>query len=202
MQLNITGPDYKQQTIAAQFLGYRPGITLLAYVLKKPLIAIQRESKVSVRIGLQSAIIQFDSVIEHIFEQPFFYMHLRYPPSVVVEQQLRQSPRFDLDTPLKASAEGAVGRVEVSGRLLDISSNGARIAFKEQLFAEKVTLSSMVFVVGMEQELNVIATVKSVASTADSAAEFVYGARFIDVSPAQKLLLQALCYELQAATPS
>lgn len=200
MQLTITGADYKSQTVPAQLMGYRTGVTLLAYAPKKLLTPIQRLAKVSARVGLQSAIVQFDSVVEHISELPFYYLHLKYPDAVVIEQQLRRCPRFDFDAPVSAGAPDNADGNPVAGRFADISLNGARIAFDQQLTAQEVTLSATVFVVGAEQQLNVKAKIQSVAAPAaeGSTKAFVYGAAFIDISPAQKLLLQALCYELQA----
>lgn len=200
MQLNITGHDYKPLTLPAQLLGYRSGATLLAYLAKKPAIAIQRDAKVSVRAGLQSAIIQFDSVIEHTSEYPYFYLHLKYPGAVVIEQQLRRFPRFELDASVNATVAGAQDGTVFAGRIVDISLNGARLVFEQKLPAQEITLSSTIFVVGGQQQLSLKASIKSVpaASTDDSSTTFVYGASFLDVSAAQKLLLQALCFELQS----
>jgi c-di-GMP-binding flagellar brake protein YcgR len=198
MQLVITGVDYKPQTVPAQLMGYRTGVTLLAYVPKKPATAVQRAAKVSARVGLQSAIIQFDSIVEHISELPFYYLHLKYPDEVVIEQQLRRSPRFNLDVPVTALE--AADKQPVAGHFADISLNGARLVFPRKLVADEVTLTGVVFVVGAEQQLNLKAKVKNVGEppTDDSQKSFIYGASFIDVPSTQQLLLQALCYELQS----
>ena len=197
MQLVITGTDYKTQTVPAQLMGYRTGVTLLAYAPKKPAVAVVRDSKVSVRLGLQSAIIQFDSAVDHVSEQPFYYLHLKYPETVVIEQQLRRCPRFDFDRPVTASA--ADNAATLAGRFADISLNGARIVFDQELPQKEVTLSTKIFVVGSEQELCLKVKVQSVAApTGAASTTFIYGAAFVDVTPSQKLLLQALCYELQS----
>ncbi|HEY3698700.1 MAG TPA: PilZ domain-containing protein [Spongiibacteraceae bacterium] len=199
MQLNITGHDYKALTLPAQLLGYRNGATLLAYLAKKPSVTIQRDAKVSVRAGLQSAIIQFDSIIEHVSEYPYFYLHLKYPAAVVIEQQLRRFPRFELDSPANATVTGKPDDAIFAGRIVDISLNGARLVFEQKLPEQEITLSSTIFVVGGQQQLNVKASIKSVPATStDDSSTFVYGASFLDVSAAQKLLLQALCFELQS----
>lgn len=199
MQLNVTGNDYKPLTLAAQLLGYRSGFTILVYLAKKPPAPAQRDAKVSVRAGLQSAIIQFDSVIEHVFEHPYFHLHLKYPDAVVIEQQLRRFPRFEIDAPVTATIANKPDD-SFAGRLVDISLNGARLVFDQKIPAQEITLSSTIFVVGGQQQLSVKATLKSVpaASQDESSATFVYGASFMDVSATQKLLLQALCYELQS----
>lgn len=195
LQLTIIGSDYKSIALPAQLLGYRANVTLLAALAKKPPATIHRGAKVSVRVGLQSAIIQFDSVIEHIAEHPYFYFHLQYPTEVVIEKQLRQAPRFELEAPVSAIVDGSTNAIK--GHIVDISLNGARIIFDEEITAKEVTLSSMLFVVGGKQELNLKASLKRV--TTDSLDEYVYGVSFIAISAAQKLLLQALCYELQSA---
>jgi len=203
MQLNITGHDYKPMTLPAQLLGYRSGFTLLVYLAKKPIVPVQRDAKVSVRAGLQSAIIQFYSVVEYIFEAPYFHLHLKYPDAIVVEQQLRRCPRFELDAPVSATIASQPDDA-INGRIVDISLNGARVVFYQKLPAEEITLTSTIFVVGSQQQLSVKATIKHIptASTDDSMATFVYGASFIDISATQKLLLQALCYELQSTEES
>lgn len=200
MQLNITGLDYKVQTLPAQLLGYRAGATLVAYPSKKPIVAIARDAKVSVRVGLQSAIIQFDSMIEQVSEHPYFYLHLKYPAAVVIEQQLRQCPRFELDEPVSATVHAQTDDRVLSGRIVDISLNGARVRFQEELSAPEVVLSATVFAVGAQQQLSLKAKIQSRSAPApgDSTAFFTYGVSFVDISATQKLLLQALCYELQS----
>lgn len=194
LQLNIIGSDYKSIAMPAQLLGYRTNVTLLASIAKKPPALVHRDAKVSVRVGLQSAIIQFDSAIEHISEHPYFYFHLKYPTEVVIEKQLRQAPRFELEAPVSAIVAG--NENAIAGHIVDISLNGARVIFDEEITATEVTLTSMLFVVGAQQELSLKANLKRVNT--DSLDGFAYGVSFIAVSAAQKILLQALCYELQA----
>lgn len=194
LQLNIIGSDYKSIALPAQLLGYRANVTLLVSLAKKLPPTIHRDAKVSVRVGLQSAIVQFDTSIEHIAELPYFYLHLKYPTEVVIEKQLRQAPRFELEAPVSAMIDGSSN--SIAGRIVDISLNGARIIFDEEITAKEVSLTSMLFVVGGKQELNLNASLKRV--TTDSLDEYVYGVSFIATSAAQKLLLQALCYELQS----
>ena len=195
LQLNIIGSDYKSIALPAQLLGYRTNVTLLASLAKKPPATVHRDAKVSVRVGLQSAIVQFDTTIEHIADYPYFYLHLKYPTEVVIEKQLRQAPRFELEAPVSATVTDNSNAI--AGRIVDISLNGARIIFDEEITATEVTISSMLFVVGAQQELSLKASIKRVIT--DSVDGFVYGASFIAISGPQKLLLQALCYELQSS---
>jgi c-di-GMP-binding flagellar brake protein YcgR len=197
MQLNVIGADYRSQIVLGQLMGYRSGFCLLVQILKKPMAAIQREAKVSVRLGLQSAIIQFESTIDFVCEAPFLYLHLAYPTAVQIEQQLRKNPRFDIDAPITVSAAGDT----LAGRMVDISLNGARLLLNREMSDQNVALSADVFAVGAKQQLCLEATIKRVPSSLmNDANSFVYGAAFIEPPPAQKLLLQALCYELQSDT--
>ena len=197
MQMEVIGSDYKAQALLGQLLGYRVGTCLLVQLAKKPTTTLQRNTRVSVRVGLQSAIIQFDSLIEYICEAPFLYVHLAYPGAVTIEQQLRRNPRFELDAPVSAtsSADSQVS----TGRILDISLNGARVQLEQELTTPEITLSVAIFAVGSQHQLSLKATVKRISSSlAEAPNTFLYGASFIDVPASQKLLLQALCYELQA----
>jgi len=200
MQLTITGLDYKVQTLPAQLLGYRTGATLLVYLAKKPTVGIQRDAKVSARVGLQSAIIQFDSLVELVSEYPYFYLHLKYPSAVVIERQLRQCPRFELDVPVSATVAANPDNLVLPGRLIDISLNGARLSLQQEISVTELRLTANIFAVGEQQQLDLQAKIQSRSSPASDEAGvgFTYGVSFVDVSATQKLLLQALCYELQA----
>ena len=197
MQLEITGGDYKSQTLMVQLLGYRKGFSLVAYPAKKPVFTIQPPAKVIVRVGLQSAIIRFDSAIEAVSEDPYFYLHLRYPTEVAIEKQLRQAPRFDFEAPISATKPD---NQTLAGKILDISLNGARVSFPEEVQAQQIELVATVFAIGEQQELRLKAQIKSLNKPqpeTEDEIKFVYGISFVDLSSAQRLLLQALCYELQ-----
>ena len=208
MQLTVVGTDYKPQQFPANLLGFRRDVTVLACLGKKPLVPVQHDAHVAVRVGLQSAIVRFESSVQEYIESPFPYLHLSYPNTVVIEQQLRRSPRFPLDLATAVAAQGENARARpVRAQFTDISLNGARLILEKKLPDPSITrviLSSAVFVAGTEQKLQLSAEIKSAPDTREiaTAGPFSYGVSFVDMAPQQMLLLQALCYELQVNNPS
>jgi len=203
MQLVISGPDYKPHTFQAQLLGFRAEVSVLTFFAKKPLLPFHPNSKVIVRVGLQSAIVRFESTVQEYQEHPFAYLHLTYPGDVEIEQQLRRAPRFDLDIPINTTIKTGVSSDAMQGELLDISLNGARLSCRRKLAAvgAKILLFAVVLVAGTQQQLELSAEIKSVSVPKDptSSEPAVYGLTFVDAPLQQQLLLQALCYELQSS---
>jgi c-di-GMP-binding flagellar brake protein YcgR len=203
MQLVIAGPDYKPHAFQAQLLGFRAEVSVLAFLAKKPLLPLHANSNVTVRVGLQSAIVRFEATIQQYQDYPFSYLHLTYPSDVEIEQQLRRAPRFDLDIPIKAAAKTNADSEEVPAEFLDISLNGARLSCARELakVGAKLLLSTTVLVAGTQQQLELSAQIKSVTAPKESHAPepFIYGLTFVDTPLQQQLLLQALCYELQSS---
>jgi c-di-GMP-binding flagellar brake protein YcgR len=202
MQLVVSGADYKPHTFQSQLLGFRAQATVLVYFPKKPLLPLHNNSNVLVRVGLQSAIVRFDSMILEYQEHPFSYVHLTYPADVEIEQQLRRSPRFDLDSPIKVEIKTSESGYAVPGELLDISLNGARLSAAHHLpkVGSKIQLSTAAMIAGTLQNISLLAEIKSASLTKDidPQSPSVYGLIFIDTPITQQLLLQALCYELQS----
>lgn len=203
MQLVISGADYKPHTFQSQLLGFRAEVSVLAYFAKKPLLPLHPNSNVVVRVGLQSAIVRFESIVQEYQEHPFPYVHLAYPGDVEIEQQLRRSPRFDLDTPIKVEIKASNTSYAVQGELLDLSLNGARLSAMHHLpkIGTRIHLSTTAMIAGTLQKLDLLAEIKSAspAKDIDTQGPSLYGLIFIDTPITQQLLLQALCYELQSS---
>jgi c-di-GMP-binding flagellar brake protein YcgR len=202
MQLVVSGADYKPHTFQSQLLGFRAQASVLAYFAKQPLLPLHPNSNVVVRVGLQSAIVRFDSTVQEYQDHPFAYVHLTYPDDVEIEQQLRRSPRFDLDSPIKVEIKASESSYALNGELLDISLNGARLSAMHDLpkVGSRIHLSTAIMIAGTPQKLTLFAEIESVSPTKDieHQSPSVYGLVFIDTPITQQLLLQALCYELQS----
>jgi c-di-GMP-binding flagellar brake protein YcgR len=202
MQLIVAGADYKPHPFQAQLLGFRAQVSVLAFFAKKPLLPLHTNSNVTVRVGLQSAIVRFESTIQQYQDHPFAYLHLAYPGAVEIEQQLRRAPRFNLDVPIKATVKTTVDDAALA-EVLDISMNGARLSCALELakIGKQVLLSAVVLIAGTEQRLELNAEIKSRTGPkhSESLEPFIYGLTFVDTPLQQQLLLQALCYELQSS---
>lgn len=207
MQLNFIGLDYKRYPSDASLIGYRAGESVLVYLPKKPPQVLLRDGiKVEGKFALQMGIVSFTSVIRHICEEPFSYMHFAWPQDVQLEP-LRKYPRFPLDAVLQLMALSAQGitTARLRGRFVDISLQGARINLEKELNStvSKILLTADVTVAGMEHSLELNAEVKRAFGRDEKNAEnpFGYGVSFTELAPPQRLLLLALCHELQGGTP-
>lgn len=203
IQLNFIGQDYKRYPSDASLLGYRPGESVLVYLPKKPPQVLLRDGgKVEGKLALQMGIVSFSSTILQISEQPYSYLHLSWPHDVSLEP-LRRYPRFPMDAPLSLMALSAQGitTARLRGRFYDVSQQGARISLEKELGAavNTVHITAKVTVAGMEHALELRGEVKRAFGRDEKSADFPYGygISFAELPPSQRLLLLALCQELQ-----
>jgi len=207
MLLLIQGQDYKTHHCEAQLLGYRPGESVLVTLAKKPAQVLIREGvRMDARVAMQMGVAQFSTRIEQLCAQPFPYLHLAYPSEIKMEA-LRKYPRFPFlaEVAIVAQTSFGVSTGRMPGRFLDISVNGARIAMAKELSGAvpKLTLLAPVTVSGIDQEMEVTAVIRRSFGRDESLPDkaYVYGISFEEVPPLQKLLLLALCHELQSGGP-
>lgn len=197
MNLTVVCPDKNPQTCTAQFMGYRCEHSALAFIPKRPPFALRQDLKVDVRLGLQSAIYRFASKILVVSEHPYLYVHLAYPAEVTVEKQLREALRYPLDASATCMVQGS--NSIVSCAFVDISLSGARLALNEKLptTASRIRVFLSAQIANAEQRLELDASVKSQPEE-NAESPFFYGISFAEKNVQQQLLLQALCFELQA----
>jgi hypothetical protein len=207
MRLDFVGQDYKSHPSDALLLGYRTGESLLVYLpIKPPQVLMRDGMQIEAKVVLQMGIVSFTSAIQQICEQPYAYLHLDWPLDAVLEP-LRRYPRFPLEVPVNLIALSAQGitTARVRGQFCDISLQGARFGLEKELggAVSKVMLNAKVTVGGMEHSLDVRGEVRRVFGKdekKETGFPFAYGISFIDLVPAQRLLLLALCHELQTGS--
>ncbi|MDB6063348.1 MAG: hypothetical protein JWM78_3451 [Verrucomicrobiaceae bacterium] len=206
MQLNFIGLDYKRYPSEASLLGYRARESVLVYLPKKPPQVLLREGvKLEAKTVLQMGIVSFSSTIQLICEQPYTYLHFTWPHKVELEP-LRRYPRFPLDTALTLTAVSAQGiaTARLRGCFRDMSLQGARIALEKALpeSLSKVLIHAKVAVAGMNQSLELHGEVKRAFGRDEKSTDpnFHYGISFTELPPPQRLLLLALCQELQGVS--
>jgi hypothetical protein len=206
MQLNFIGLDYKRYPSDASLLGYRNGESILVHLPKKPPQVLVREGiKIEAKFALQMGIVSFASTILRVCEQPYPYLHFAWPQTIEVEP-LRRFPRFPFQLPLQLTAFTAAGiaTAKVRGRFCDISLQGARFGLEKELTSvvTKVLLSAKVTVAAMEHSLDLHGEIKRAFGRDEKAADnpFTYGVLFSEMPSSQRLLMLALCQELQSGS--
>lgn len=203
IQLNFVGLDYKRYPSDASLLGYRSGESVLVYLPKKPPQVLVREGvKVEAKFALQMGIVSFASTILQVCEQPYSYLHFAWPQKIEIEP-LRRFPRFTFQAPFQLTAFTAMGiaTAKLRGRFRDISLQGARFGLEKELTntVTKVLLTAKVTVADMEHSLELHGEIKRAFGRDEKATDnpFTYGVSFAEMSPPQRLLMLALCQELQ-----
>lgn len=206
VQLNFTGLDYKRYPSDAALLGYRVRESVLVFLPKKPPQVLLHEGvKLEAKMVLQMGIVSFASSVQQIYEQPFLYLHFAWPRKIDLEP-LRRYPRFSLDAALLLTAISAQGinTAKLRGNFFDMSLQGARIALEKELPEQvsRVLITAKVVVAGMEHTLELNGEVRRAFGRDEKAAapSFHYGISFLDLAPPQRLLLLALCQELQGVS--
>ena len=205
MQLNFIGLDYKRYPSDASLLGFRNHESILVFLPKKPPQVLVREGvKIEARFALQMGIVSFASTILEVCERPYSYLHFAWPQKIELEP-LRRFPRFTLQAPLNLTAFSAQGiaTAKLRGRFRDISLQGARVGLEKELSntATKVLLTAKVRVANMDHTLELHGEIKRSFGRDEKAADnpFTYGVSFNELPPPQRLLVLALCQELQIA---
>lgn len=201
MQLNFIGLDYKRYPSDASLLGYRARESVLVFLPKKPPQVLLREGvKVEAKVVMQMGIVSFSSVIQLIRDDPYTYLHFAWPHRIDLEP-LRRYPRFPLDAALSLTAISAQGipTARLRGAFQDISLQGARIGLEKELSesVSKVIVSANVVVAGMKHTLEIHGEIKRAFGRDEKTTKYHYGISFFELPPPQRLLLLALCQELQ-----
>lgn len=205
IQLTFIGQDYRRYPCDGQLLGFRPGESLLVYFPKRPPQVLLRVGmKLEAKLAMQSGIVGFECFVDQLCSQPYAYLHLTYPRALSLTP-LRRAPRFPFEHALTASAVTALGvtTAHLRGCFIDISLNGARVALDKELtsIVSRVETSCEVSVAGLAQTLELSAEVKRNFEPAPgSGYPYQYGLSFTELSPTQRLLLLALCHELQSGS--
>lgn len=204
LRMNFTSLNYLQYPSDAILLGYLVNKGLMVRLPNKPPeVMLYDGMTVDVRLALQSGIVTFWTTLESEVTEPYPYLHLGWPANVTIEP-LRKSRRYRFSSPLAAivRSSDSIPDATVAGEFRDISLDGSRIALAQKL-SDAVTqldLSATLTVAGMSQALELNVQLKRrfpPVSKADDKLPFHYGVEFGDPSPTQRLLLLALCHELQ-----
>lgn len=204
MQLNFVGLDYKRYPSDALLLGYRASESVLVYLPKKPPQVLVREGvKVEAKFAMQTGIVTFASTLLQVCEQPYPYLHFAWPQKIELEP-LRRFPRFAFQQTFQLTAFTAMGiaTAKLRGCFRDISLQGARIGLEKELTSSvtKVLLTCKVKVADMEHSLELHGEIKRAFGRDEKVATnpFAYGISFNEMPPPQRLLMLALCQELQS----
>ncbi len=208
MQLNFVGLDYKRYPSEASLLGYRTNESVLVHVTKKPPQVLLREGvKIEAKFALQTGIVTFASTLLHVCEEPYPYLHFAWPQKIDIEP-LRRYARIAFQHPLQLTAFTAMGiaTAKLRGCFRDISLQGARVGLEKELTSSvtRVLLIAKVRVADMDHSLELHGELRRVFGKDEKAGEnsFAYGIAFGEMSPPQRLLLLALCHELQSGLDS
>ena len=205
IQLEFIGQDYKRYPCEAVLLGYRVGELLLIYLPKRPpQVTLRVGIRLEGKLALQSGVVRFESFVYELCTQPYPYLPLAYPASVSLEP-LRRVPRFALNSALKVVAYSQLGVATgyLDGNFLDISVDGARVSLGKELSSvtARVDISAKVNVAGTEQQLELRTELKRSFGRSDKGDQgWQYGLAFQEPTPPQRLLLLALCHELQSGS--
>jgi hypothetical protein len=203
LQLDFIGRDYKHYPCEALLVGFMPEESVLVRFHRKPLqVLLYDGMSLDVRLAMQSGIVQFRTTLTTQVESPLSYLHLSWPVALQFEP-LRRNQRFPFQLALEATARSSIGiaTARTAGRFVDISPAGARVALERELSSvvTQLDIAAQPVVAGARQTLQLTAEVKRNfgRDARDERLPFHYGLAFPLLTPAQRLLMLALCHELQ-----
>lgn len=200
--IQLQDPNSKNpERIFVKLIGYRDGKSILVSMPRADgnEIQVQQGQIFIVRLFSVQTAYAFNVTVLDNKITPYPYMHISYPEeleSVVVRTTQRVNVELIVSAqnndPDKASAE------PISAKLADISTGGAKLSTLEPIgeLGDELSLSAKVTVGGLEQYLQILATIRRIDINDIGDKELhIYGLEFRFLEEKDRLVLHGFVYE-------
>ncbi|MFN3397037.1 MAG: flagellar brake protein [Sulfurimicrobium sp.] len=140
----------------------------------------------------------FDSTIERVCREPFYYLHLSYPDSVSTTT-IRHAERVRVNLPVRVTPAGASGAIHAT--ISNISTEGILIDTGEELGKKDEEISvSFHFAIqpnDYDAHIETTALIQNVMLQDNPSGDFTfqYGVKLLKLHSSQAILLQNLIYQ-------
>ncbi|HEY7884146.1 MAG TPA: flagellar brake protein [Cellvibrionaceae bacterium] len=201
LQLQLNNSIGQPERLNSRYIGAVADRSLLFSVPRAAgkIMRFRAGQKIAVRLMVANGIGLFACVVEGQITEPYPLLCVTYPETVKFKG-IRSATRVAIDLPAVAMHDGALGSIQGSGKVADISTTGARLELKQAIadVGDNVRIEMSVLVAGAERTLSLEATIRSRVerSTHEQSLDYpaVYGVEFIEQNPDQLLVLYAYVY--------
>ena len=202
-RIQLQDPSNKNNDrIFVKLIGYREGKSILVTMPRSDgeLVRVVKGQIFIVRLFSVQTVYAFNVTVLEGKVSPYAYMHLSYPEkveSVVVRNAQRVN--VELIVSVQHSDPDKVTGNSVSAKLSDISTGGAKLSTFEPIgeLTEDINMSAKLTVGGVEQYLQILATIRRVDIEEDDEGRqiYSYGLEFRFVEENDRLVLHGFVYE-------
>lgn len=149
--------------------------------------------RVVVRVKLNCGIALFPTTVLFVSEIPTIMVFLDYPRDIKFKQ-IRSASRVDVALPIIGFNQDDPSFSTVVGKIIDISTVGARLKMFEPLGkpGQKIDIKGKFSVAGLDKTLNIAAIIRS-ESECDE--QYLYGIEFCEDDPNKLLTLHAFTFQ-------
>jgi c-di-GMP-binding flagellar brake protein YcgR len=192
----------EEERFVSRVVGYATGKSLMVYTPKSKgrLVLVRLKQKVNVRLFSNTTVCAFTTQIIGICTAPFPYLHLEYPEDIAADA-VRKSRRVSVELSSSIIYQPNDKTSEkISGTILDISTDGAKIAVPAPIgragdilsIVTKVPLGEMVRIVSLQATIRAVLQPKP--GSADGELMYEYGVQFTEVADEHFVVLYGYVY--------
>lgn len=196
IQLLLTGGEEVSYSLDTVYMGC---LVLHSIVVampnEKPDVEIYAGMEISVALNLPTGVATFSSHVEVIAEQPYRYLHLRYPEKIRF-RQIRNSARVRVEMPVRlAKRNSAEDMKSLKSQVIDISTTGLKLVTNNNIgqIGDELMIHIAMYFAGVERTLSIAAVIRARLGSHSEKIEMsnIYGVQFQTMNDEQKILLHA-----------
>ncbi len=206
LQLQLAGEGGRSPRYPCRLLGAISGKYLLVSLprTRKGALRLRNGQRLGIRLMVDDGIIFFSTSIESQVSTPHPIVYLDYPKRVKFTQ-IRAATRVDVNHPVTVVNLASLDNTQSSGRLVDVSIKGARLALDSAIgeVGDRLEISGRVPIGSLLRPLAVTGVIRSRLERSTRELEdeqpAVYGVEFTETDEEQLLVLYAYVYAEIAA---
>ena len=190
-------PGEKDVIFACELIGCLPGESIIIGPSESGLLPRMVEGqRVVVRVKLPGGIALFPSIVLFVSEVPTVMVYLDYPRDIKF-RQVRGALRVNVSQPVLAYNLSDTQHAAIPGKIVDISTSGARLEMFELLGTkgDKLELKGKFAVGEVERKLSIEATIRMHKQEGES---HIYGIEFSECEEDKLLVLLGFTFHALA----
>ena len=196
IQLLLTGGEEVSYSLDTVYIGCLPLHSIVvAMPNEKPDVELYVGMDVSVALNLPTGVATFSSSIEVIADDPYHYLHLRYPEKIRF-RQIRNSARVRVEMPVSLAKRNSVEDMKnLKSQVIDISATGLKLVTNRNIgqIGDELMIHIAMYFAGVERSVSIASVIRARLGGHSEKTEMsnIYGVQFKAMSDEQKILLHA-----------
>jgi c-di-GMP-binding flagellar brake protein YcgR len=201
--LSLESPDHSVR-YTVRLIGFLPNASV---IVTQPLVdgrqvLLKTGRPFTARSAVRNKVFAFNTQIKHYAHQPYAYMHLEYPKTMLA-LEVRNAERIKVGIQAEVVSDFDTGTGEWPKKvtITDLSRTGAGVQSETMLGREgdEVKLRCTLTVADITKAFSLSSVIRSMnyvdAPLGD--AQFLYGLQFYNLSEAARIVLSGFIYEQQ-----